>query len=366
MKNRKFNLIPLDRTSPIYPPPKEIFESVTQALDRYSFTNYIQTRGIPELQTALLKKLHLMNNISVSHEQILITVGSSMAIVIALILSTRKKGFILCPNPFYPPYGRLIETLGLKVIYYPLLKQNKFMPTIGSIKSLLNSKKASAMIINSPSNPTGMVLGREILKEIVQLSNKYEFDLISDEAYENFVYEGKHISPASIDTAGNVFSIFSFSKTYAMSGWRLGYMVLPTKLAIEAEKLYRAMVINTPLFAQLAGLAAMSNRNFTDKIHNNFLKQRNATAETLMQYNVDFTPPQGGLCFWIDISKSSVSSEEFVELCLKQAKIVVQAGTAFGSEGKGYVRASFSGPYMEMLEGMKRLGNLYKKLCKKE
>lgn len=365
MKDKKLNVISLDRTSTIYPPPKEIFESVTQALHKYSFTNYIQTRGIPELQTALVNKLHLMNNISVSHEQILITVGSSMAIVIALILSTRKKGFILCPNPFYPPYDRLIKTLRLKSIYYPLLKHNKFIPTIGSIKSLLNSKKVSTMIINSPSNPTGMVLRREILEEIIELSNKYGFDLISDEAYENFVYEGKHISPASINIAGDVFSIFSFSKTYAMSGWRLGYMIVPTKLTTEAEKLYRAMVINTPLFAQRAGLAAMSNRNFTDKIHNNFLKQRNATAKILTQYNVDFICPQGGLCFWIDISQTGLSSEEFVELCLKQAKIIVQAGTAFGSEGKDYIRASFSGPYIEMLEGVKRLGSLYKKLCKK-
>lgn len=362
----KVKLILLDRTNPSYPPPKEIFKSVRKTLVKNDFTNYSETKGIPQLRIALVKKLYSVNHINVDQEQILITIGSSTALLLAIILSTRKKGFVLCPNPFYPPYGRLIKALGLKVLYYSLTEQNNFIPSLKRIKYLIKSHKISTMIINSPSNPTSIVLPIDLVKEIVDLSHRYGFDLISDEAYENFVYEGSYISVGSLNKAENTFSIFSFSKTYAMSGWRLGYIVIPKKVIKDAERLYRAMVINTPLFSQMAGLAAMANTNFPQEIYNNFLNQRNDAAKILNKYNIHFSIPQGGLCFWININSTKLSSIRFTELCLTKANLIIQPGTIFGSEGKDYIRVSFSGPKLETFEGMRRLGIIYNKFYKKE
>lgn len=360
---KKPNYIYLDRSDPYYQLPKKVMESLSQEIKNHNISQYSLTIGLPQLQEELVQKLKNFNNIPVDSSQILVTASSSLGLLVSFILcAMHNKGVILIPSLYYPPYKRLAESLNREYLFYPL--NRNFLPDIPTLKKIIKKNKVSCLIINSPSNPTGATFPRNIINQIIKLSQEYNFYLISDEAYENYVYQGKHISTASLVSSDNILSVFSFSKTFALSGWRLGYVVLPKIMISDAEKLYRGIMINTSLFSQLVGLAILKQHKFPSLLFRHFAKQKQKIETTLKHYDVKFISPNGGLSFWIDVSKTGLSGQAFYEYSLKHIKVIVQPGIAFGEDGKNYIRMSFSGSTENAYEGALRLAKLHKILSK--
>lgn len=361
--SRKSNYIYLDRSDPYYQLPKKVMESLSQELKNHNISQYSLTIGLPQLQEKLVQKLKDFNNILVDSSQILVTASSSIGLLVSLILCTmHKKGIILIPSLYYPPYKKLAESLNREYLFYPL--DRNFLPDIPTLKKIIKKNKVSCLIVNSPSNPTGATFPKNIIKQIIKLSQEHNFYLISDEAYENYVYQGKHISAASLISSDTILSVFSFSKTFALSGWRLGYVILPKIMISDAEKLYKALIINTSVFSQLVGLTILKQVKFPRLLFKHFAQQRQKIETILKHYNVKFISPNGGLSFWIDVSKTGLSGQAFYEYSLKHIKVIVQPGIAFGAEGKNYIRMSFSGSIESTHEGALRLAKLYKILSK--
>lgn len=361
--SKKPHYIYLDRSDPYYYLPKKVMESLSQELKNHNISQYSLTTGLPKLREELVGKLKDFNNILVDSSQILVTASSSIGLLLSFILcAMHKEGAILIPSLYYPPYKRLIESLNREYLFYPL--DRNFLPDIPTLKKIIKKNKVSCLIINSPSNPTGATFPRNIINQIVRLSKKHGFYIISDEAYENYVYQGKHISTASPTSSDTIISVFSFSKTFALSGWRLGYVVLPKIMISDAEKLYKGMMINTSLFSQLVGLTILKQHKFPSLLFRHFAKQKEKIESILKNYNIKFTSPNGGLSFWIDVSKTGLSGQAFYEYSLKHIKVIVQPGIAFGEEGKNYIRMSFSGSTENTSEGTLRLAKLYKILSK--
>lgn len=349
---KNLDIINLDRTNPSYSSPKIVLQTVGKMLNKCNFTSYSEPEGLFELRKALSSKLRNINHIDISPDQIIVTVGSSIAIQLVLMLGNKNEVPVLCPNPGYPSYLKTLKYLKKNVIFY-----NPDQPE--NIKSIVSKRKISLCIINTPSNPTGYLLMHDDLKELVALSNEHKFFILSDEAYENYAYDTKHVSPASFDSKGTVFSTFSFSKTFSMSGWRVGYLVLPTQFIQKVRSLYRTMLINTPVLNQIAALAALTDTNFPSEIHNYYLNQRNNLISLLNSSNIPFTQPLGGLSIWINIANTKLTSENFVNLAFKHARIIIQAGNQFGTNGENFIRVSFSGINNEVFEGFNRLINFY-------
>lgn len=357
-------LIFLDRSNPHFPPPEESMIAVKKIISADIFSSYSNAAGLDALRQCITEKLRFINHISVDQDRILVTVGSSTGLILSLLLCSKTPGIILCPSPSYPGYLRLLSVLRRKVEFYNVQIFSESGP-INQIKNFLQKKRVSTIILNTPHNPTGATVQKSILKRLSALSEKYGFQIISDEAYENYVYEDEHVSPASIGFKNRCYSIFSFSKTYSLSGIRLGYMAVPNQSKSESERLYRAMTIHTPIFSQVAGLAALLRKDFPKKIHLFYKNQMLQGIKILNNYKLKVSPPSGGLSYWINISKSGLSSDSFSTECLKQERLVIQPGIFFGSQYKEFVRVSFSGNQQQTQEGLKRLGSVWQRSINK-
>ena len=225
-------------------------------------THYTPTQGIKELREAICKKLKKENKINATPENVIVTTGSQEAIFASLLTTTDPKDQVLIPNPGYLAYFPAIELSDGKPVSYKLEEKNNFQPDPDQIKKLAN-KKTKAIIINSPSNPTGQVYPRKLLEEIAGIAREKNLYIFSDEAYEKLIYDNeKHVSIASLNGMKDyVISLYTFSKSYAMCGFRLGYVVAPKKLSESIIESSHFLTISPPHISQLMAVKALSLPN---------------------------------------------------------------------------------------------------------
>ena len=229
----------LELGEPGFPTPDHIQEGAIQAV-RQGFTKYTQNCGFFPLREAIVKKVREENRIEVEVDQVAATPGSVFGIVSAMMTVTEPGDELLLPDPGWPNYFMQAVSLGLKPVYYPLSEKELFQPNMQKLESLIN-ERTRAIITNSPSNPTGAVFSRQTMENLLGLANRHDLYIISDEVYERILYGTTHISPASLDTDDRVFSIFGFSKTYAMTGWRIGYCIAPKTLRLKCTRFWKPL-----------------------------------------------------------------------------------------------------------------------------
>ena len=319
-------------------------------------TNYTANGGIQPLREAIVAKLARDNGIHVDTEQVWVTAGATQGLYQAMALTLGPGDEVLLPDPGYTTFtmnARMIEAVPVP---YPLRPESGFMPDIAELERLVTDR-TRVIIVNSPSNPLGTVFPREVLVELLDFARRHDLWMISDEVYEAFTWAGDHVSMASLDTDDRVFSVFSLSKTYAMTGVRVGYLVTPPGLASTMRTVQEASIscVNAP--GQFAGVAAITGDQSAVSVAREHYRDNLAAATQLLgERGIRYLTPGGAFYLWVDVSFASGGDvADWAEGFLLDQKVAVAPGNAFGRSGEGWIRVCLAAQRSTLLEGLRRL-----------
>jgi len=347
-----------------------ISESAFDAM-KAGYTHYGPSRGLPELRQAVAVKLKQENGIAVDpNTEVLITHGAAHALFASFQAILEPGDEVILLEPYYMSYASSIRIAGGVPVTIPSSPENGFRVDIDRVASAV-TRHTKAIVVNSPCNPTGVVLGKGELNSLCDLAINNNLIVISDEVYERLLFDGhEHISVASFPgMAERTISINSFSKTYAMTGWRIGYLAAPKAIVREILKIIQYSVTNIAPFIQIAALTALTTPALDSDIHLmrcEYEKRRNAAVKTVEQFNnLGFLMPQGAFYLMIDITSSGLDSLQFASDLIDHARVAVVPGSAFGASAEGWLRLTFSVPEKEIIEGIEHIGSMLKTCCAK-
>ena len=357
------DIISLGPGEPDFTTPKNIIAVAKKKLDQ-GFTHYTPLGGRSDTKEAIAKKLKKENKIDVDPEnQIIVTVGAKEAIHLSLMSLLDPGEAALIPDPGYMPYRAMAETITVEPLSVQLKMEDGFEYDIDEIKRAMEPKETKVMILNSPSNPTGTVLSKKKLEEIADFAIDNSIVIISDEAYEKFVYDGaKHVSIGSLNgMKDHVVSIFSFSKTYAMPGFRIGYACGPADIIQAMTRLKMGTTLSTPTISQLAAIEALGGSQASvKKMVAEYGRRRKFMWKRLNGIGMECLKPKGAFYMFPRIPKGKHNSSMFSHSLLHKSKVLVVPGTEFGKYGEGFVRMSYATSYEKIVMAMERLEKVLK------
>lgn len=360
-------IISLGPGEPDFDTPKHIVYFACKKL-REGYTHYSPPAGRSELREAIAKKLKKENKIEAAPDQIVVTVGSTEAIMMALMCTIDPGEGVLVPDPGFLAYKPIAEILNGMPLCVPHFEEDGFQFNLDEAKRVILPEKTNIMIVNTPSNPTGVVFGRKTLEEIADFLCEYDLLAISDEAYEKFVYSGeKHISLGSLNGMGNrVLTLHSFSKTYAMPGFRVGYAAGPENIINAMKKIHIYTSVCAPTVSQEAALAALKGPQKSVAMMVKEYDRRRKLINRRLNEIPGFSciEPKGAFYAFPNIKGFGMNSLAFSKWLLKEAKVAVVPGTEFGKNGEGYVRCSFATSYEKIEKALDRIEDATKKLKK--
>jgi aspartate aminotransferase len=326
------------------------------------FTDYTPNGGVLEFREAVVQKLRAVNGIDVGLDQVWSTVGATQALYQAQGLVLDPGDEILVPDPGYTTFPMAARMHSAVPVRYPLKPENGFLPQLSDLESLVTAR-TRALLINSPSNPLGVIFPEETLRELLDFARRHDLWVISDEVYEYFAHDTPHVSIASLAEPGDdrVLSVFSLSKTYAMTGIRAGYLVAPAGLGDELRRVQEGSIscINAP--AQYAAIAALTGPQDAVAEAASHYRDNVAQATALLrERGIRHYEPQGAFYLWVDVSHD-ISYDRgddvlaWAERFVTEKRVAVAPGSAFGPSGEGWIRVCAASPTAELLEGLSRL-----------
>ena len=340
---------------PSFATPGHVLDAAKQALDRGE-TRYVANAGIPALRQAIARKVAARNGLRARPEQVVVSAGGMQALYAALCATLTAGAEVLVPDPGWPNFAMAVQLLQARPVGYPLRPETGFLPDVEELDGLV-TERTRALIVNFPSNPLGAVLPAELAEGLCRFADRHDLWVISDECYDEILFGAEQVSPARWDDQQRVISCFSFSKTYAMTGMRVGYLVAPEALAATAAKLQEPMIacVNAP--AQHAALAALEGpQDFVALMRRTYHERRDAAAEQLDRAGVGYLLPRGAFYLWIDVRDRCGGDVKAWSLeLLRQRHVAVAPGTTFGARGEGWVRVSLATETEALLEGLRRL-----------
>jgi len=345
--------------------PEHIKDAAVKAIKKGLVGGYSESAGLPELRTEIVKKLHRDNNIDATNDQVLVTVGAIEGLAAAVMAIIDPGDEVILPTPTYSTHIRQVLIASGKPVLVPLIEEENFALNINGLKNAI-TPKTKAIMYCSPNNPTGTVFKEEELRQLAQISLKNNLVIITDEAYEYFVYgNNKHFSIASIpEIQKNVISSYTFTKTYAMTGWRVGYLYADEKLIPQITKAHIPFAICAPVVSQYAALAALKGpQDCVREFKDHYLSARNLMCERLDNLDsiFQYVKPGGSyLMFPKILVKEGQNSTAFCKNILKEAKVSTTPGIAFGPTGEGHLRVSFCVPEAQINKAFDRLESYFK------
>jgi len=356
------DVISLGPGEPDFDTPKHIIKAMHESLDS-GFTHYSPPGGRAELKEEIVKKLKRENRIDAGPENIIVTCGSTEAILLALLTLIDPGEGVLIPDPGFLAYKPAVEILSGMPISFKLTAEEEFEYNVDRMRDVIVPEKTNAIIINTPANPTGNVLSKKTLEEIADFATEYDLFILSDEAYEHFVYEGRHISIASLNgMQDRVISFFSFSKSHAMAGFRLGWAVGPEKIIKAMTKLHIFTTVSAPTATQVAAISALRDTKHIEAMRKEYDRRRWLIIKRLNEIGLPCAKPKGAFYAFPSIAHFGMSSLQFAEWLLKKAKVAVVPGTEFGTHGEGFIRCSYATSYDLIAEAMDRMERALKDL----
>lgn len=319
-------------------------------------TNYSPNGGIPALRAAIVEKLARDNRMHVATEQVWVTIGATQALHQAMTLMLSAGDEILVPDPGYTTFTMSARMLDAVPVPYPLRPEHGFAPNIEELDSLV-SASTRAIVVNSPSNPLGSILDESQLREILAFARRRDLWVLSDEVYEYFTYGARHSSIASFDDDDRVFSVFSLSKTYALTGARIGYLVTPPGLTAVMRPVQEAAISCANAPAQAAAIAAITgDHEHVSAAREHYRANLDAACALLDERGIHYLRPGGAFYLWIDVgfaSRGDVAS--WAERFLLHSRVAVAPGSAFGRSGEGWIRVCVAADHDTLIEGLGRL-----------
>ncbi len=357
------DVISLGIGEPDFVTPEPIIEAGIASLRRGE-THYTSNSGILELRQALSQHLEKLYGVSYDPEtEILITVGVSEALHISLLATVEPGEEVIVVEPCFVAYKpAVIFAGGVPVVVSAKLEDN-FEVSASQIEPKI-TPRTKAILLGYPNNPTGAVMGREKLAEIAALAEKYDLLVISDEIYDRLVYGVEHTCFASLPgMKERTVLLGGFSKSYAMTGWRIGYVCAPASIMAQIRKVHQYAIMCAPTTAQMAALEALRcGEEYVQKMVAEYDRRRRLIVKGLNDIGLECFEPKGAFYAFPSIKSTGLSSEEFSEKLLYEEKVAVVPGNAFGECGEGFVRCSYATAYEKIEEALERIERFVKRI----
>jgi len=338
-----------------------IIEAGAKALHD-GFTHYGPAAGLPQLREAIAADVNQSRGLEYRPEQVVVTPGAKPIMFYAILALVNEGDEVIYPDPGFPIYGSMVDYVGGVGVPLPLRAERSFRLDPDELAALI-TPRTRLLIINSPQNPTGGVLEPQDLDRIAELAVQHDLFVLSDEIYCRLIFEGRHQSIATRPgMAERTIILDGFSKTYAMTGWRLGYGLMPGWLAQHMARLMTNSNSCTSSFTQIAGVAALQGpQDSVDQMREEFRRRREVVITALNQMpGVCCVLPAGAFYAFPDISGTGFSSRELADRLLEEAGIALLWGTAFGEAGEGFLRISYANSLANLQTGLGRMSEFLK------
>ncbi|MBP8252484.1 MAG: aminotransferase class I/II-fold pyridoxal phosphate-dependent enzyme [Herpetosiphon sp.] len=337
------NVISLGIGEPDFVTPDVILNAGIESLQRGK-TAYTSNSGTIEIRRALADHMQSLYNVSYDPEnEILMTVGVSEALQNAMLAIIDPGDEVIIPEPCFVAYGPSVVFAGGVPVYVPTSVEHNFQVTKEAIEAAI-TPKTKAILIGYPNNPTGAVMSRERMLDIAQLAEQYDLLVFSDEIYDRLVYGVEHVCFAALPSMRErTILLGGFSKAYAMTGWRLGWLAAPAEISLAVRKIHQYAIMSAPTMAQYAGLAALQmGEADVQRMVAEYNRRRQVIVSGLRQIGLPTFEPQGAFYVFPQVSHLGMTSEEFVEGLLHSERVAVVPGDAFGASGAGFIRACYA------------------------
>ena len=337
--------------------PDHIAAAGIQAI-RDRKTHYVPSLGLMELREAVVEEIKNTRGYTPDIDQVVITPGLKPGIFFSMLATVDPGDEVIFPEPGYPAYGSAAAMIGAEPVPVPLLEENGFRMNPDDVRQRVTGK-TKAVIINSPQNPTGSVMTEDELREIHDISREHDFFVISDEVYSKMTYDGTpaHSITTYDQARERTILLDGFSKCYVMTGWRLGYMVVPAVMAERLRDYLVSAVSCTASFTQWAGVEALTgDQSFIPGMMERFTRKRDRIVHGLNQVpGMHCRMPEGAFYAFVNIRGTGMTSQACSEYILNECRVATVPGTAFGAAGEGYLRFSYATSLNQIDEAVDRL-----------
>ncbi|HEX6881232.1 MAG TPA: pyridoxal phosphate-dependent aminotransferase [Terriglobales bacterium] len=337
------DIVHLEIGEPDFDTPGNIVEAAVTALHK-GFTHYGPSAGLPPLREAIAEDVSRSRGIKVTPDEVVVVPGGKPIIFFTILALCDEGDEVIYPNPGFPIYESMINFVGAKAVPIKLREELDFRLDVNELKSLITDR-TKLIIINSPQNPTGGVLGKQDILDIADAIGDRDIMVMSDEIYSRLLFEGRHHSISAIeDMRERTIILDGFSKTYAMTGWRMGYGVMRADLAQHVARLMTNSNSCTASFTQMAGVEAIrGDQSSVDKMNREFMARRDYFAQRINKIKgFSCKVPKGAFYMFPNITKTGWPSKKLADALLDEAGVAALSGTAFGAFGEGYLRFSIA------------------------
>lgn len=346
--------IRLEVGEPNFPTPAHIVEAAVE-FARNGKNGYTATAGRLSLRERLTAKLARVNSIQADVRNINCSIGGVGGIAAAFAALVEPGDEVLLPDPAWPNYRLMLAWTHGVLVPYSCPPAREFLPDPDEIERLITSR-TKLLVINSPCNPTGAVFPRALMERLVEVAVRHNLYLLTDECYDEVVFDGEHVSPASFCTDGRVISAFTFSKTYAMTGWRVGYVVANDELSDTITKVLESNSSCVSTISQVAAEAALDGpREPLREMVKAYRERRDLCVGLLEESGLLISRPQGAFYIMADVSRSGMDSREFAFDLVSTQHVAVAPGTAFGESARQTVRISLASSPEDLSVGIARI-----------
>jgi aspartate aminotransferase/aminotransferase len=342
--------------------PEHIRLAAIEALQGESIT-YGPSAGWPWLRELIAEKIERVNGYHVEPQQVAIAMGGTGAIQSALIATVGVGDEVLIPDPHWPHYTMQLACCGASAVPYPLDPQNEWLPDVAHLERLV-TPRTRLLLINSPGNPTGAVYPAQLVEELLDFARRHDLYLLSDECYDEILFEGIHVSPGALLThdefnLGRVICVYTFSKTYAMTGWRIGYVATGTQLLKTITYVLDASYTNISTIIQRGAAAALTgSQDCVVEMRQVYQHRRDLAVSLLKDLGRYVYTPHGAFYILVDVSGPDGTrrrGRQFALDLLRERNIAVAPGTTFGSVAENYVRVSLAASDDEIVRGVREI-----------
>jgi aspartate aminotransferase len=357
------DVVHLEIGEPDFDTPANVVEAGVEAL-RSGFTHYSPSPGLPELRAAIAKFAGAKRGVSFRADQVVVTPGGKPIMFFVLLALAEDGDEVIYPNPGFPIYESMINFAGAKAVPTPLRESRDFRLDVDELEALI-TPRTRLVIINSPQNPTGGVLDRSDIRRIAELAVEHDLLVLSDEIYCDILYEGEHVSIAAFPgMAERTIILDGFSKSYAMTGWRMGYGIMPAALVPAISRLVTNSVSCTATFVQRAGLAALEgSQEPVRAMVDEFRRRRQVIVDGLNAIpRLRCAMPKGAFYVFPYVGDLGLDCRRFADYLLEDAGVATLAGTSFGVHGEGYLRLSYANSVENLQKALERIDDAVRRL----
>jgi len=353
LRSQGMDIINLSVGEPDFDTPEFIRDAAKKALDEGD-THYTPSAGKPRLRKVVAEKLKRENKIDTSYENIIISAGAKHLIYMAINSLINEGDEVVLLSPAWVSYEACVKIAGGSINWVKTNADDQFQPN--DIQDKV-SRKTKLLVLNSPNNPSGAVYSKDTLKMIADLAVDYDFFVLSDEIYEKIIYVSEHISMASLDQmAERTITVNGLSKSYAMTGWRIGYASAPGEIFKGMLKMQQHSVSCAPSFVQEAAISAISgSQECINEMVSEFKNRRDFLVDGLNSIGMRCTLPKGAFYLFVNISDFAKDANEFSEKMLKEGYLAMTPGDAFGQGFEDYIRISYAIPIERLKEAVTRI-----------